>query len=647
MRLVEILGVVVATWLLLGWRFDRAITQADGSWLGLPYTASALQAGADWTHHLYRFGVVGGSEMHGFAGTPPLLQLCAWLGVSATATANATTVFIQVAFGFFGIRLVEAVATSWSGGPIRLGAAQRIVAIWLCAFAPLLGWRLALGHENLLLGLLPLFVTVSLVWSARAGTSTATSLWFGAFVVFDAVTGLGPQTLVYSAIFGAPIVIASIAGSRWTRSHSAVAAAVVAAILVALPRLVPMIAHALGPDTSRSLSESVTYSMGSSSWRDWAGSLLCTVSGSTYDGAHEHNYPIGPLIVLLVLGWPSARSRGLRVAALASVVLAILFANNITPISTLLLDVLSPLRAFRVPARAVLPILIFVPPFALAAWHRLDLRTSARASWLAIVAGMVLLVVARGVALWPREIVAWCACLAIAVIARWRPTLRARFDLAAALGVVAALGVLAFDERFPRDAPVDTIEGGPSQLRTAVRQQAPELTTALDRVEIVDAPPPFAMSTAFAARLPSIDGIWYPPKRFLDLLSALSGEVLPATTCVFKLAHDPTFPVLQQLYNVRATIHLHDGAADFETLPVPAGGAWFPTRIALIDDGAAMTAELHDARADLHGAIQRTGWILRADRPTPPAACQHGRVASIETDELGQRATIAVEADAA
>jgi hypothetical protein len=410
-----------------------------------------------------------------------------------------------------------------------------------------------------------------------------------------------------------------------------------------------MIAHAFGPDTSRGLSESVTYSMDGPAWRDWARSLLWTVSGSTYDGAHEHNYPIGPLIVVLVLAWPSKRSRGVRYAAAASLVIAILFAADVTPISTVLLAVLSPLRAFRMPARAVLPILVFVPCFALATWHRAsDGPQNQRASWLALVVGMGLVVAARGIATWPREIIAWGACIALGVVARWRPALRARYALTAALGIVAALGVLAFDERFPRDVPFDTIEGGPSRLRAAVRDQAPELRTALDRVEIVDPAPPFAMSTAFAAGLPSLDGIWYPPKRFLDLLAALSGKPVPPTTCVFELAREPTFAVLQQLYNVRDAIVMQGGSAALEPLPPTLGGAWFPARIATIDDGAAMAAELRGAHDDLHGAIGRTGWILRADLTgAQPAACSNGTVTRVDTDDLGQRATIAVETDAA
>lgn len=60
----EVALVVIVTWLLPGWTQARAITQMDGSQLVMPYVRGSLAAGPDWTAYLYRFGVLGGSEMH-------------------------------------------------------------------------------------------------------------------------------------------------------------------------------------------------------------------------------------------------------------------------------------------------------------------------------------------------------------------------------------------------------------------------------------------------------------------------------------------------------------------------------------------------------------------------------------------------------
>src|ERR1700733_5238625 len=211
--LAETLAVIVATWLLLGWLFDRAITQSDGSVFGVPYTQSALRAGFDWTQHLYRFGVLGGASMHDYAGTLPIVQVCGLLGLSSTATVNAITIFIQACFGFFGIKAIAALIATWSNA--TLSGPQRIIAIWACGFAPVIGWRLAVGHEALLLGLLPMVATISLLWAARTGTPSNAALVIATIAVFHGVSGLGEQTLIYSAMFGAPLAIATLVGSRW------------------------------------------------------------------------------------------------------------------------------------------------------------------------------------------------------------------------------------------------------------------------------------------------------------------------------------------------------------------------------------------------------------------------------------------------
>jgi len=646
--LVEAAAVIAVTWLLLGWTFQRAITQADGTVLVVPFTQSALRAGADWTSHLYRFGVVGGSEMHGFAGSLPVVQLCAALGLSTTTTVNLVTIFVQLALGFLAQKAIEALVTRARGAAFRLSAPQRITAIWLCSFAPVLGWRLAYGHENLLLGLLPLYATLALLWAARAGTLSVTSLVFAAFAVFNGVSGLGPQTVVYGAVFGAPVVIVTILdaprGQRWGRPQWLVAAALAAGVLVALPRLVAMIHHALGDDASRGLGDSVTYAYGTSSALDWVTSLPWTSRLASGDRAslHEHNYPIGPIVLFIALLWPRGLSRRTLWALAGAAAVAIIIADDVAPLSTALLKLIPPLQVFRVPSRAILPIAMLVPCLALVACLARDAAPNRQLLGLGLVIGAVVILGARVVPPIAREALAWLACAALAGVARWRPAVFEGRTLAAGLAVIAALGVGAFDERFPRDAAFDPVEDGPRRIHDAVLAQAPEVAMPLARVQIADAPHPYDMSTAWAAGLPSLDGVWYPPRRFLDLLAALTGKPVPSTTCVFSLTRNRAFPVLQQLYNVRYVVSVSDGSILAQ--PATPGAAWFPARVATIDRPDEMAAALRGS--DIRAALVATAWVTRSDAsrvPAAPAACT-ATVTGVTTDELGQTATITVAA---
>ena len=654
-QLVEVILVVLATWLVLGWAFDRTITQVDGTWLVVPYLQSSLQAGTDWTDHLYRFGVVGGSKMHEFGGTMPIAQACALFGVTATTAANVITVFVQVSLAFLGGSLVQSLVALWAPDRPRLPFAMRLFTTWAIAFMPLVGWRLAYGHENLLLGLLPAVAAVSLVGAARAGRLGVTQLAVAAFAVVNGLTGLGAQAVFYAAVFGLPfalaIVLGAPRGARWSRAHTLVVVVLVASVAIALPRLSVMIAHAAGPDASRALTEPVTYSFGTGRWSDWLTSIpwgldLAELWGS--ESLHERNYPVGPMLLLL-LGFMSREARAPVLGLGLGLVLAIAFANDLWPISSALIGALPPLAAFRVPARAAMPVLVFLPMLAIAAvWARhafvgleLRYRRDAWPAWGAAALALTLVVLGRHLPSPARELVAWGAAVALLVLARraphrmpaWQPAL---------LATVCALGVAAFTDRFPRDLAADPFEQGAHRLRTSLLEHTPEVRSALDRVVIASPPPPYVMSTAWAAGLPSIDGVWYPPRRFLDLLGALSGAPLPPTTCVFQLTDDPHFPVLQQLYNVHYVVTLAPRKG-LGRPPAPPGPAWFPRQVEIAEPGD-IGEKLAGAGAELPELVRSTAWLLPGDhaplRVDP--ACATARVDDVRTDHRGQTAWLQV-----
>lgn len=635
--------MVALTWVLLGWIFDRAITQADGTVQWVPYLRSSLAAGSRWTDHLYRFAVIGGSSMHDSAGTLPVIQVCAALGLGATTTANLLIVFLQVSIAFFSVMLVRGTANIWFGRPLELRFVQRICVVWACAFAPWLGWRLAYGHENLVLGILPLIACAGLVADARRRSPSLVALVVAAFVVWNGLSGLGAQTLVYGVVFGGPIIVVLAldmrATPRWGRAQAAVVAALLAGILLTLPRLVGMIAHVAGDDYAR--SGTLTYSYAVTGLRDWMASLPWTAGGadSSSSTVHETNVPIGPFLLVLLAMLPLRGARRLTVTITIAGVFAILFAANVGPIADVLLHALPPLASFRVPSRALIVVLVFIPPVALAAcFARLVGTSSMRADGLGLLVAVATIAGGRLIPDLVREILALVIAAVLIAAIWWRPLVAHQARIGVLAIVLASLGVAAFDERFPRGLPTERIENGPRTLHDQVVGELPDLAMPLARIQIVNGPRPYEMSTAFAAGLSSLDGAWYPTRRFLALLSALTGKPIDSTVGIFQLTSSRAFPVLQQLYNVRYTLAFSDARLVLQALPETPGPAWFPSRIDVIESGVDL------ARALGAGAQpSEVAWILRADLPSPPSACGDAEVLRVSVDSLGQSATIAVD----
>jgi hypothetical protein len=154
------------------------------------------------------------------------------------------------------------------------------------------------------------------------------------------------------------------------------------------------------------------------------------------------------------------------------------------------------------------------------------------------------------------------------------------------------------------------------------------------------------MSTAFAAELSTLDGDMVPPKRFLELLAAVTGRPVPPTTCVFDLTRSSGFPVLQQLYNVTHVVSVASGTGSIQALPETAGPAWFPSRVETVETADDVARAIAAHRDDLRSTIGGTAWLLRRDLVRLPGECTGATVRGVTTDVYGQTATIAVDARA-
>ncbi len=660
-------------WLLLGWRWPLCVSGYDAWATALPLLQALGAADGDWSALAYRPDLLGGTRLRDSVGPNPLVALLARTGLHPTGVYDVAAFALQALVGFFGARTAADLARTWS--PARRSPGEewtlRVAAVLLCAFAPALGWRLGYGHLALSTGLLPFAAALALAAAGGARRMSATLAVAAALATADGLLFTGHQLVLYSLVFGAPVLVGVWLSARApARALVVPAAALAAGLLLALPGLMGVLDHGLGGDGPRSpVGLRITYSYLTARPLDWLTSLPWTRAAipSWRPPLHHHesNVPLGPLLVLLAL-LPWRRLRPLAWSLGGAVVLVLAFSMDVRPLSTLLIAAIPPLGSFRVPTRAALPLVVALAPLAAAAVA--VAAGGARrpgTAWSALigVAGFMALALAPPVL---REVLGWSAAAFVAwSCRRLRPPEDGRRALALLLALSGgALG--AFGERLlPPFRDTEALLAQARALGTAVAARQPDLRRPLVRVSLAAELPELGPNTAFAAGLSSLDGYFFPSGRLIALVAALRQQPYNPSAFVLRVRPDERVaPALYQLYNVR-WLARSSGAATVPGVPeaippvvpntlgpvdvVPleptAGPAWFSERVVTVQSFAALAERLAAAGDSLHESVRGTVWVVGTDKaaaalPGPGGPCDTANVAAVHANMGGD---VAVE----
>lgn len=647
-----------ATWrLLLGWSWGDLIPGHDGIATVFLLIRDLVEAEGRWSGLVYRADLFGGMKVRDAVGPLPALALLARLPLSPTAVFNVLTFLVQSTIAFLSVRAALDLAAVWAPGR-RPAWLERAAGVWMCGFAPALAWRLGYGHHTLVIGNLPFLAGAALVAASGAGTLTITLLVVATAALVNGILFTGHQLVLYGVVFGAPILLGlwHATGAR-ARSLAVPAVTCLAALFLALPGLWPVLLHATGTDSLRTLGRMrLTYTWLTSQPLDWVTSLPWTRLAVPFRRPvlyhHEINYAVGPLLALLALV-PWRRARALAVGLGVSVVLVLVFSMNARPFSDALMWLVPPLNTFRVPPRAILPALSLLPMLVLAA---LVVRTDAAPRGREV---PVALAVGAAVFLLPsllREAVGWAAAVAVLVhVSRGRAL--PGMAWAALLLTMAAGGLAAFRERllpFPRGEEV--LARAERMGRDAIRSR-PDLASPLVRV---NAGPEgdFAANTALAARLSSAEGYFFPSRRFVELVCALRGQDYQPNQLIVRLPEDhPTSRPLFQLFDVAYRARVApggEGPIEVAPLTTPAGPAWFSTGLTRTGSFASLGRELLALGDALGARAHAELWVVTSDPRVAAAglpdrvdpACAAARVSGVEARRGEAGATAVVETPA-
>jgi hypothetical protein len=648
--------MVPATWrLLLGWSWADLIPGHDGIATVFLAIRELVEAEGRWSDLVYRADLFGGMKVRDAVGPLPALTLLARLRLPPTAVFNLLTFQIQAAIAFLGVRAALDLAALWSPGR-RPTWPERAAGVWLCGFAPALAWRLAYGHHTLVVGGLPYLAAAALIAASGARTATVTLLVLAGTVLVNGVLFTGHQMVLYGAVFGGPILLGLWhAGGARARALAAPALTVLAAFLIALPGLWPVLAHAASSDSLRSLGRmDLTYAWLTSQPLDWLTSVPWTRAAVPVQRPvlyhHEINYAAGPLLALLALV-PWARARGLAVGLAASLGLVLVFSMDVRPLSDALIALVPPLNTFRVPPRAIQPALALLPVLVLAAvLARPEAAARGRAAALGVAAGAVLFLLPS----LAREAAGWAVALGAAYAAHRHRSLPAP-AWCALLVAMAAGSVGAFRERLlpfvPGEATLARMQG----MGAAALRAQPALASPLVRASVVPESAEFAANTAFAAHLSALDGYFFPSRRFVELVCGLRSQAYQPNQLIVRLGEEhPTSRPMFQLYDVAWRVRAGPAEAEVEPLAIPAGPAWFSAGFTRTESFASLGRELLAVGDDLGRRAHQTLWLVTADPKVTAArlpasvdaGCGTALVSDVAARRGGTGATASVEVPA-
>ncbi len=642
---ISIVSLLVVWFLFLGWTPARSIASGDVHFWLLPWLREFAFHAGDWEQIAYRPDAAGGIKIIDVMGYMPVYRLGGLLGLSELGLLNLMALSVQFCFSFLGIRAALDLGYSWgliegTDSTLSRVAAKAGLGL-LVGFAPIIGWRFAAGHLDLIAGNLLFMAMLAVAAAFRSRRASLTLLAVIAIALSSCFANHGHQTKLYSVVFGAPILIGLLwptvfpfknikawyAASSWWLVSSALV--FVSVFLMLLPVFIGMLAHTLSYDAPRNLGDSVIFSYTTSTIRDWWSSLLwgteLFISQREFRLLGEIHYPIGALIVLLAIV-PWRKNLALAIGLAVSGVGAMLFAMD-TLVSDVLLASVPPLNSFRVPARAIFPFVLFLPIIAGAALLALPrvvsgdspgfLEAKAEAEGNSFTGYLVWPgALALGLAcfflppVW-RELLVWIVALLVCVqIYRGRQWTSAP----AVLMVFALASVGAFKEKL--DPPLDehAFLDLPRQVEAIIKQQMPPLESSLVRAKLRFTLPVYWISTAVALDISTLAAYAQPTTRYLQLYTTLEGLPFTATTVYLSFQEDGVaFSVFRQIYNVCCAVSKTDTGFEVTDLGPTSGEAWFSKDILMVPSVSALALEMKKAGETLATRVKQTLWLDASD----------------------------------
>ena len=573
-----LLAVPLVWLLLLGWHPSELIPQQDHAQLGIIYMRELSRAAGDWHSLLYWPGLGGGVKVHDVTGSLPIAQLLAWLGSPALIMANLQVMFIQVIFAYLCVTCTR--------GLLRVIYNNFTVTSWqldvpaglLFAFLPIISWRVTHGHDSIVIGLYVLLGFSVLFLDEMARRRSVVTILVVLLALCHTFQFNGFQMVHYGILFGGPIVLGLMfakPGIPFTARlgwYLLPVLVFLAAFLISLPKFYGILLNGFGDDSARVAGDfDVIYSYTVAELADWLSSLPWAADyipeARQQFTHHEVNYPVGPIVLLVLLGLAGSHLLRFSIGLAVSLVMALIVSMNIEPLSTVFVSTVPLLDSFRVPARSVLPVVVFVSMLAVAALiDRSSRAEQAKATAdlereenpegaesASIEAWQIPLAAGGAFAAFSfsppfiNDVVLVAVVVALLVLREKTPVVAYTMVLALFAGGALA----AFKQRAYEPLANPITDAGITAVRENIFRQAPELRSPLYRAQVNVQNQSIGINTGFFLDVSNLSSYWFPLSRYARLRAALEGTPYhPTLSVFFHLPDARAYEPMNRLYNV-------------------------------------------------------------------------------------------------
>jgi len=344
-------SVGVFLFLLLGiLLLDWSIWGQDGLSLWMPIIAEYLRGA-----YVNSIVIFGGQNLFSIYGELPFWKILNWLNVSPVLLLNFTFLFLIFAFYILTLKIFKGLSGKDDN------ATQVMVFIY-CLLSPIILNRVYAGHFNLLFGILPILVCLSLIYHHQRLFDL-----FCSFVLVCSFSIQSYQILVYH-LFYIPLLFLWVKFSLGTVPSWYIKKIVIltlTALLFSSPIILEIYKHSISSENLRSDFGSVVYSYIVSIPADFSSLIMSSVNSvTTRDNFflfHELNYPLG--LTFLSVFFLKDLNRKLLLLLIATMLVLFGFSSGWPGIN--LLSKIPLINLFRVPQRSLMIAAYLVPLFFL------------------------------------------------------------------------------------------------------------------------------------------------------------------------------------------------------------------------------------------------------------------------------------------